>query len=106
MPKLNKLLKNVVLSVLKSFNLITDPAKAKLGISYSVWDGEELLEASIKSVRENADYINVVWQKKSWHGIDCDENLEILLMQLKEKGLIDEIIFSSLILTLRLSKMK
>ena len=43
MPKLNKLLKNVVLSVLKSFNLITDPAKAKLGISYSVWDGEELL---------------------------------------------------------------
>ena len=75
MPKLNKLLKNVVLSVLKSFNLITDPAKAKLGISYSVWDGEELLEASIKSVRENADYINVVWQKKSWYGIDCDENL-------------------------------
>ena len=93
MPNLNKLLKNIVLSVLKSFNLITDPAKAKLGISYSVWDGEELLEASIKSVRENADYINVVWQKKSWHGIDCDENLEILLMQLKGKGLIDEIIF-------------
>ena len=40
----------------------------KLGISYSVWDGEELLEQSIKQIRPVADYINVVWQKLSWYG--------------------------------------
>lgn len=92
MINLKRLFKNIVLNILKSLNVITAPSKAKLGISYSVWDGEELLEASIKSVRENADYINVVWQRKSWHGADCNDDLENLLFNLKEKGLIDEII--------------
>lgn len=93
MINLKRLFKNIALNTLKSLNVITEPSKAKLGISYSVWDGEELLEASLKSVRENADYINVVWQKKSWQGADCDENLESLLLKLKENGFIDEIIF-------------
>ena len=75
MINLKRLFKNIVLNILKSLNVITAPSKAKLGISYSVWDGEELLEASIKSVRENADYINVVWQRKSWHGADCNLSL-------------------------------
>ena len=66
---------------------------AKLGISYSVWDGEELLEQSIKQIRSVADYINVVWQKKSWHGQNCNPRLEKLLNNLKNKGLIDELIF-------------
>lgn len=50
MINLKRLFKNIVLNILKSLNVITAPSKAKLGISYSVWDGEELLEASIKSV--------------------------------------------------------
>lgn len=65
----------------------------KLGISYSVWDGEELLEQSIKQIRPVADYINVVWQKLSWYGKPCNPGLEKLLLKLKDKGLIDEIIF-------------
>ena len=66
---------------------------AKLGISYSVWDGEELLEQSIKQIRPVADYINVVWQKVSWYGKPCNPGLEKLLLKLKDKGLIDELIF-------------
>lgn len=37
----------------------------KWGVSYSVFDGEELLEASIKAIRECVDYVNVVYQLKS-----------------------------------------
>lgn len=66
---------------------------AKLGISYSVWDGEELLEQSIKQIRPVADYINVVWQKVSWYGKPCNPDLEKLLLKLKDNGLIDELIF-------------
>jgi len=65
----------------------------KLGVSYSVWDGEELLEQSIKQIRPVVDYINVVWQKLSWYGKPCNPGLEELLLKLKAKGLIDEIIF-------------
>ena len=65
---------------------------AKIGVSYSVWDGEELLEASINSIRICVDYVNVVWQKESWFGEPCSEMLEELLMDLKEKGLINELI--------------
>lgn len=64
----------------------------KLGASYSVWDGEELLESSVKLIRPHCDYINVVWQKVSWKGEPCNDNLESLLLDLKSKGLIDEII--------------
>lgn len=65
----------------------------KLGISYSVWDGEELLEQSIRQIRPVADYINVVWQRVSWHGNMCNDDLEHTLSRLKAKGLIDELIF-------------
>lgn len=63
----------------------------KLGVTYSVWDGEELLEYSIKSIRDSVDYINVVYQDVSWFGEPCSPSLKDLLMQLNEKGLIDEI---------------
>lgn len=65
----------------------------KFGVSYSVFDGEELLEASINSIRKQVDYINVVYQLVSWHGNPADESLLKNLQPLKEKGLIDEIIF-------------
>ena len=66
--------------------------KMKWGVSYSVFDGEELLEASIRSIRNSVDYINVVYQLKSWYGEPASENLYLLLQKLKADGLIDEII--------------
>ena len=67
--------------------------RAKWGISYSVFDGEELLEASLKSVRRSADYINVVYQTVSWTGERRNDALPYFLKTLQDKGLIDELIF-------------
>jgi len=63
----------------------------KLGVSYNVFDGEELLENSIKSIRENVDYISVVYQEISNFGNPCNPNLVPLLNRLKEGGLVDEL---------------
>ena len=64
-----------------------------LAVSYSVWDCEELLEASIRNIRPATSYINVVWQKYSWDNQECSKTLEPLLHRLKEQGLVDNIIF-------------
>lgn len=66
--------------------------KQKWGVSYSVFDGEELLEASLRCIRPCVDYINVVWQQVSWYGAPVHEDLYPLLLRLKKEGLIDEII--------------
>lgn len=63
----------------------------KIGVSYNVFDGEELLESSIKSIRNNVDYISVVYQTISNFGNECDKNLVSTLEDLKNKNLIDEI---------------
>ena len=65
---------------------------SKWGISYSVFDGYELLEASISSIRQHVDYINVVYQTKSWFGAPADKDLLPTLKSLQDKGLIDELI--------------
>ena len=44
----------------------------KLGISYNVFDGEELLEKSILCIRDQVDFISVVYQEKSNFGNQCD----------------------------------
>ncbi len=62
-----------------------------LGVSYSLWDGEELLEHSIKSIRRNVDYISVVYQEVSNHGQPCAPGLRNMLEELMSKGLIDNI---------------
>lgn len=62
------------------------------GVSYSVYDGVELLEASIRNIRESVDYINVVYQLKSWYGAEAEQELYPLLLKLKDEGLIDELI--------------
>lgn len=64
----------------------------KYGVSYSVFDGQELLEASIRSIREHVDYVNVVYQTKSWYGDPADDDLLPTLNHLVEIGLIDELI--------------
>lgn len=63
----------------------------KLGVSYNVFDGEELLEGSIKQIRNEVDYISVVYQTKSNLGNSCDKNLIPLLKKLQKNGLIDYI---------------
>ena len=54
----------------------------KLGISYNLFDGEELLEYSINSVRDSCDHINVVYQKISNWGEPCSKDLEDILHDL------------------------
>lgn len=66
--------------------------KIRWGVSYSVFDGEELLEASLRSIRAEVDYINVVYQTISWYGKAADPGLLALLHSLRERGLIDELI--------------
>lgn len=63
----------------------------KLGIAYNLFDGEELLEYSIKSIRNNADFISVIYQELSYHGVKCSEGMLDFLTDLKNRGLIDEI---------------
>lgn len=64
----------------------------RLGVSYNVFDSEELLEGSIKQIRSLASYVSVVYQKKSNFGYDCNSDLLEVLNNLKAKKLIDEII--------------
>lgn len=58
-----------------------------------MWDGEELLEASIKSVRASVDYIVVVYQTISNFGNMCSEQLVPLLERLQAEKLIDELVY-------------
>lgn len=67
-------------------------AEARWGVSYSVFDGEELLEASIKSIRSQVDYINLVYQDISWYGKKAADTLYDVLERIKASGLVDEII--------------
>ena len=61
----------------------------KLGVSYNVFDGEELLEGSIKQIRGCVDYISVVYQVVSNVGNECRPGLFPLLQRLKDETLID-----------------
>lgn len=63
----------------------------KIGASYNLFDGEELLEASIKSVRNSVHHISVVYQTVSNFGNPSSSDLEEKLQDLKQKRLIDEI---------------
>lgn len=65
----------------------------KLGICYMVFDGEELLEYAVKSIRNVVDYISVTYQKVSYFGNSTDPNLLPLLQDLKNRNLIDDILF-------------
>jgi hypothetical protein len=63
----------------------------KLGVSYNLFDGEELLRYSIECIRNNVDYISVVYQTVSNFGDTCSNNLESLLQELVYIGYIDEL---------------
>jgi hypothetical protein len=65
-----------------------------LGVSYSFFNGYEHLISSIKSIRNSVEYINIVYQKKSWdlkhkiHQNDIDT-----LNFIKKTGLVEKIIY-------------
>jgi hypothetical protein len=61
-----------------------------LGVAYNVFDGEELLGGSIKTIRRFADYVVVIAQEVSNFG-KTNNNLREQLSKLKNEGLIDQI---------------
>lgn len=64
----------------------------KLGVSYNLFDGEELLEGSVKQIRDHVDYVSVVCQTTSNFGKPCSEDLIPLLKRLKKEKLLDEVL--------------
>ncbi len=63
----------------------------KLFVSYIVFDGIELLEASINQIRDQVDIIQVIYQNTSWFNKQIlKEDLEILY-DLKKRKLIDKL---------------
>jgi|TARA_R110000744_G_scaffold67666_7_gene137915 hypothetical protein len=64
----------------------------KLGIAYNLFDGEELLVDSIKSIRNSVDYIIVIYQQVSNFGSVSEINLSDYLTGLKNDGLIDDMV--------------
>lgn len=63
----------------------------KLGVSYIVFDGIELLEHSIKQIRKHVDYVQVIYQSTSWFGHSIKNEDLVTLNSLKIKGLVDEL---------------
>lgn len=65
-------------------------AKMRLGVSYNLFDGEELLEASALSIRTEVDFISVVYQDVSNMGERKAPSVLPLLERLKHDGVIDD----------------
>ncbi len=63
-------------------------------LNYVVFDSEELLEASILSIRKDSDYICVVYQTISnWGNKTSNPHLEDFLQDLRSRKLVDELVF-------------
>lgn len=63
----------------------------KLGVSYIVFDGIELLEHSIRQIRRHVDFLQVIYQDKSWFGHPAPSGYLNDLERLKRIGLIDNL---------------
>lgn len=61
-------------------------------MSYAVFDGEELLQRSLESMRAHVNYINIVYSPESYYGDLGNPELPAMLEALKCEGLIDEIV--------------
>jgi len=64
--------------------------KMRLGVAYNVYDGEELLLDSIRSIKPNVDFVAVVYQTISNFGNPAHPKLEERLKHLESLGLVDE----------------
>lgn len=63
----------------------------KLGVSYIVFDGIELLEHSINQIRKHVDFLQVIYQDVSWFGHPAQFGYLNNLEKLKRLGLIDDL---------------
>lgn len=63
----------------------------KLGVSYIVFDGTELLEHSIKQIRKHVDFVHVIYQEISWFGKRIPPSDLAELKKLERVGLIDKL---------------
>jgi hypothetical protein len=71
----------------------------KLGVSYTVFDGIELLEKSIDQIRQAVDLIQVIYQTDSWFGKKISAESLDILHKLKSSGKIDDLsIFTNFII--------
>ena len=68
------------------------PRQMRLGAAYNLFDGEELLEASIRSVRPAVDYVCVVVQHVSNFGQPAGPRLMRVVQALSQSGLIDDVV--------------
>lgn len=64
----------------------------KLGISYQVFDGEELLHPAIESIRDLVHHVCVVYQTTSYFGNPAHAELEPTVKSLLADGLVDELV--------------
>ena len=71
----------------------TTASLPKLGAAYNIFDGEELLEQSIRSIRPLVSYVVVVYQTRSNFNEPCSSTLVSTLKRLRDvESLIDELI--------------
>jgi len=61
------------------------------GAAYNLFDGEELLEGSIRSIRESVNFVCVVFQEMSNFGISRKSPLRPVLEDLMTRGWVDQI---------------
>ena len=64
----------------------------KIGASYNLFDGEELLKSSILSIRDSVDFISIVYQTQSNLGNPCNPQLTDLLLRLRKDKLVNEVV--------------
>lgn len=64
----------------------------KVGVSYNVFDGVELLSGSILSLKNQVDYISVVYQNISNHGFKSNDSDFLILQNLLTNNLINDLI--------------
>lgn len=60
---------------------------------FAVFDGQELLESSIRALRTCVDYLCVVYQTVSNFGNDAHPKLKRLLDSLKMRGVVNDVIY-------------
>ena len=65
----------------------------KIGVVYNTFYGLELIEKSISSIKDCADYIVIVHQKKGFNGNPEPEINKYILSYLKENKLVDDIVY-------------
>jgi hypothetical protein len=64
----------------------------KLGVGYNLWDCEELLWRSVESIRAQAHFVVIVYQRVSNFGMPCSPHLRALLAAMQKRGLVDRVI--------------